>query len=222
MRWGSLVCMGLLGHPHADMDAEQHRQELRALFFEREYSKGDLLLATGVTEKALEHMTKPGGPLRFVGRQQGRARKFTGRDILQIEVMRRLQFFGVSHSHGSIQAREAVLKRLEWELGGLLSNPAELTLVLYPYIQTHNPDRVEWACVEHREGLPEPWVPPAALIVSVEKIINETFAKLVALRDDTEMPRFHPLVEAARHRASQSQGSVEQVASEPSETDAAA
>jgi hypothetical protein len=187
-------------------DSEQYREELQRLFYERLYSRGDVLLATEVSEKALEHMTKPGGPLRFVGATQGRPMKYRGHDILMIEVVRRLSLFGISH-YGSHLAREAVSDRLNWGLAGLVPGNAEAALILYPYRTQDDPNRTQWACIKHIEGQPEPWMPPAALIVNIDRLIEETIAKLRALRDDTEMPRFHPLVEAAREQARQAAAS---------------
>jgi hypothetical protein len=187
------------------MNPEKYRAELHAYFYEPSYSRGDIVFATELTEKALEHMTRPGGPLRWAGEsQQGRPRKYTGHDILMIEVMRRLSLFGVSW-RASLEAREAVSQRVNWVLGGLVSPSAKYGMVLYPYKTADYPDRTEWACIGFPEGQPEPWAPPACLILDVDRVIEETIAKLRALRDGTEMPRFHPLVEAARYEAARAE-----------------
>jgi hypothetical protein len=189
------------------MDSEKHRAELHSLFYEASYSRGDIVLATELTEKALEHMTRPGGPLRWAGgSQQGRPRKYTGHDILMIEVMRRLSLFGVPW-RASLDARDAVSQRVSWVLGGLVSPNAEYGLVLYPYKTPDHADRTEWACIGFTEGQPEPWSPPACLTLAVDRVIHETIAKLRALRDGTEMPRFHPLFEAARYEAARAAAS---------------
>jgi hypothetical protein len=185
-------------------DLEKLKQELRNLFQEREYSRGDVILASGVSEKALEHMTKPRGPLRFVGavaKHQGRAMKFTGSDILMIEVLRRLNRFGVTQVD-TISARELVSRHLRFLIGGFVEPNSDLAIALYPYSTNDMPDKIQWACVRAVEGEQQPWLPPEVLIVNVSRIIDETTAKLRALRDDTEMPRFNPIVEALRHQQS--------------------
>ena len=43
------------------MEAERDQSEMQELFIDARYSRGDVILLTEVSQKALEHTTKPEG-----------------------------------------------------------------------------------------------------------------------------------------------------------------
>jgi hypothetical protein len=166
--------------------------ELQRLLQKSDYTRAQILLALAVSEKALEHMVGPKGPLRAnqTAPGTGRGRRFSGTNILRLEVARRLSPLGLPHA-SSRDVCDRVVLRAEWIAGGLIKDGPGLALALYP-IPTIN----SWACLE-MVGDDEAWTPPVIAVIDVDRIIDEVVQKLRALRDGTPMPNFNELYQAA-------------------------
>jgi hypothetical protein len=158
-----------------------------------QFSRRDVIELTGLTDSQLKN-TLDRDLVQLTSRHNpgsGRRRMFTGGDILKIVVAHTMSAIGFPMKWSYLIAND-VERRASNSLIGAAKLDG-LKVASYPQ------EDGDWARVEIRPGDPDPApLPIAYQILEVDRIINETLAKLRALIAEQPVPSFKvPDIKAA-------------------------
>lgn len=153
-----------------------------------QFTVSDVRLITGATAKAIEHMLDPKhGRVQLDGRHvspgKGKRRMFTGSDILKINAAHVMSAVGFPQ-RWSLGLTQEMEKRAILRLVGL-KNKADYRIITYPL-----PDN-DWSLVPvYRDSPPDTPLPIAYQTLDVDRLIDETLAKLHAIVLESQVPDF--------------------------------
>jgi len=166
---------------------------------EPQFPSDDVCSVIGVSAKQLEHAIDPKRAMLSLSihireRVQGKRRLFTGDDVLKIATLFASNGIGFSQRFAHVLA-EQVSRRAHARLCGLDTTPG-LVFATFPMRETD-----DWAVVPLWEGrTEEPKLPLAVQLIEIDRLINETVEKLLAIIEDKPLPDFavpDPAIEAS-------------------------
>ncbi len=155
----------------------------------RQFLSTDVCSVVGINAKQLEHVVDPKRDIVQLTvhqdtRTHGKRRLFSGNDVLKIATVFAINGIGFPQ-RWAYQISEEVARRAGNRLVGLDLSP-NLILACYP-IQ----DGKDWARVPIYDGMKEePKLPIAVQFIQIDRLIDETLAKLRAVIAEAPLPDF--------------------------------
>lgn len=171
---------------HTDIFRRLH--EDHQILDEPQFTVNDARDVVGASPKAIEHMLDPAkGRIRLSGRTanpgKGKRRMLTGEDILKLAAAHAMGEIGFPH-RWSVVLTDQIATRASARIIGIAQGD-RMAFATYP---GKNGD---WAFTPlFQDQKEEPRLPLAVQILDVDRLIDETLAKLVAIVDDQPIPDF--------------------------------
>jgi hypothetical protein len=172
---------------HTDIFQQLH--EAHQILDEPQFTLADASVVVGATPKAIEHMLEPKKErVRLSGRSanpgKGKRRILTGEDVLKITAAHAMSIIGFPH-RWSIHLTDQVGIRASSRVSGIAQGKG-MRFATYP-IQNGE----DCAFTPVFEDQPEPpRLPLAVQLLDVDRLIDETMAKLIAVVKDEPVPDF--------------------------------
>lgn len=166
----------------------QQLDEDHQILDDPQFTVADVRLVTGATSKAIEHMLDPKQKRvqldgRHVSPGKGKRRMFTGSDILKIHAAYVMSAVGFPQ-RWSMGLTQEVEKRAVLRLSGL-QQKADYRIITYPL-----PDD-DWSLIPfYADSPPDIPLPVSYQSLDVDRLIDETLAKLHAIILENQLPDF--------------------------------
>lgn len=163
-------------------------QEKLSILELAQFISAEVCSIAGINAKQLEHAINPERSIlnlsiHGASRIQGKRRLFTGDDVLQIVALFQSNAIGFPQRFAATLCNQ-VSRRAFGRLSGLDSTP-NLVIATYPMKDG------DWAVVYLHEGMTdEPPLPICLQLIHVDRLIDETLAKLRAVEADEPIPSF--------------------------------
>lgn len=162
--------------------------EAHKILGEPRFQVSDVCAITGATPKAIEHFINPKRELvsllgDWVNPGTGKRRRFTGAQVLKIAAAYAMSAIGFPQ-RWSIQLTELVARRASSRVSGIAVQTG-MSIVTYP---TRGGDWVVTPLYNETEQAPK--LPVSVQYLDVDRLIDQTLAQLVAIRDGAVMPDF--------------------------------
>jgi hypothetical protein len=164
----------------------------------RQFTSIDVCAVVGINAKQLEHVVDPKRAIvrltiHSEDRTQGKRRMFSGSDILKISTVFVSNEIGFPQRFSYLTA-DTVATHAQGRLIGY-NTSKNLMLVCYPI-----KEGTDWVFTPIYDGMiDEPKLPVAYQSIQVDRLIDETLAKIRALLADEPLPDFNipdPVIEA--------------------------